>query len=60
MVTTTQDIMRGTVNTETQKVLNYVQGYRTEKEIVKEFFGLREELVYDDDGINIKEYVSDF
>lgn len=62
MVTTMQSVF-GTVNAtnpETQKVINRIAWYRTEKQVVQEFFGLREEVVYADDGIEIKDYISDF
>lgn len=45
---------------ETQVVLNYMAGQRTAKQIIWEYFGLREEAVYDDDWDNIVDYINDF
>lgn len=48
------------LNADTQKVINYMSGRKTEKQIVWEFFWLREEAVYDDNWENIVDYVNDF
>lgn len=48
------------LNPETQKVMNYMSGKRTVKQIVWEFFGLREEAVYDDAGTNLIDFINDF
>lgn len=58
MVTTMWNMMWE--NTETSKVMNYMMGRRTVKQIVWEFFWLREEAVYDDNWDNIIDFISDF
>lgn len=57
MVTTTW--MMG-LNSETQSVMNYMSGQRTSKQIVWEFFWLREEAVYDDEWVNVIDFINDF
>lgn len=62
MVVTLQSAFGGikAENAETQAVINQMLGYKSEKQIVAEFFGLREEIIYDADGINIVDMNSDF
>jgi hypothetical protein len=48
------------INPETQKVINYMSWQRTQKQIVKDFFWLREEIVYDDNWENVIDMISDF
>lgn len=47
-------------NTETAKVLNKLQNKKSAKEIVAEYFWLKEQTVYDDDWENIIDFISDF
>lgn len=47
-------------NPQTQKVMNYMAWVRSKKQIVWEFFGLREEAVYDDNWENVIDYINDF
>lgn len=58
MVTTT-GWLQG-LNPETQSVMNYMMGVRTKKQIVWEFFWLREEAVYDDEWVNVIDFINDF
>ena len=58
MVTTLWNIWG--VNTDTQKIINYMSWKRTAKQIVWEYFWLREELVYDDEWINVIDMINDF
>lgn len=48
------------LNQDTNKVINYMTWRRTAKQIVWEYFWLREEAVYDDNWENIIDYVNDF
>lgn len=58
MVTTTWGLQG--LNPETQNVMNYMSGHRTKKQVVWEFFGLREEAVYDDEWTNVVDFINDF
>ena len=58
MVTTTGQLMWR--NAETQWVMNYMMWVRTAKQIVWEYFWLREEVVYDDNEENVIDYINDF
>lgn len=48
------------LNTDTQKIINYMSWKRTAKQIVWEFFWLREEAIYDDTGEIVVDYINDF
>jgi hypothetical protein len=48
------------LNTDTNKVINYMSWKRTAKQIVWEYFWLREEAVYDDTGEIVVDYINDF
>ena len=45
---------------ETTQVINYMTWKRTPKQIVGEFFGLRQEAIYDDTWVNIVDFINDF
>lgn len=47
-------------NPATNKVINYMTWKRTTKQIVWEFFWLREEAIYDDNWENIIDFINDF
>ena len=47
-------------NIETSKVMNYMSGRRTVKQIVWEYFWLREEAIYDDNWENIIDFINEF
>ena len=48
------------LNSQTQWVMNYMSWARTAKQIVWEYFWLREEAIYDDNGENVIDYINDF
>lgn len=58
MVTTTWNF--NALNSQTWAVINYMSGKRTKKQIVWEFFWLREEAIYDDNWENVIDFVNDF
>lgn len=58
MVTTTWNF--NALNSQTWAVINYMAGKRTKKQIVWEFFWLREEAIYDDNWENVVDFVNDF
>lgn len=58
MVTTTWNF--NALNSQTWAIINYMAGKRTKKQIVWEFFWLREEAIYDDNWENVVDFVNDF
>ena len=58
MVTTTKDLTA--LNPQTTAVMSYMVWNRSAKQMVGEFFGLREEAVYDDEWENVIDFISDF
>ena len=56
---TSHGIPTGT-NPETQKVIDYMLGRRSARQIVAEYFGLRQEVIYDDSGEQVVGMVDEF
>lgn len=57
-MTTTQNFSG--INPESNKVINYMSWKRTKKQIVWEFFWLREEAIYDDNWENVTDFINEF
>lgn len=55
MTTTTTNFLGNS-----KAILNYSKWARTKEQIVQEFFGLRKEVVYDDEWVNIIDMINDF
>lgn len=62
MVSTIQSTFGGVngTNKETNEVIRKMQGKRNAKEMVAEFFGLREEAIYDNEWEQVTGFVDDF
>lgn len=45
---------------ETAKVISKMNWVKTKKDIIKEFFDLKEEVIYDDKWVNIRSIINDF
>lgn len=58
MTTTTSNFLW--VNQESVKVFNYSRWVRSKQEIVKEFFWLRVETIYDDEWVNVVDMINEF
>lgn len=56
---TSHGIPTGT-NPETQKVIDYMLWRRSARQIVAEYFGLRQEVIYDDSGEQVIGMVDEF
>lgn len=48
------------LNKETQVVLDILKNKMSPKQFLKDYFWLREEIIYDNDGINIQEVINEF
>lgn len=50
----------GGINEESQKVINRLNGHKTAEEMIGEYFGLRKEVIYSDDGKEVVDMVNEF
>lgn len=60
MVTTTDSLIARPSTPATEKVMKYMGWYRTERQAIKEFFGLDDRIVMDTDGVSVLEVFNDF
>lgn len=61
MAVTTSNYMRTTtMNSDTERVLDTINGKRSQKEIIQQFFGLEDKIVMDVDGTSVLEVFNDF
>ena len=50
----------GGINEESQKVINRINGHKSAEEMIAEYFGLRKEVIYSDDGKEVVDMVNEF
>lgn len=50
----------GWFNEESNKVLSYISWSRTAEQMIQEYFGLRKEVVYSDDGSEVVDMINEF
>lgn len=50
----------GGINPESQKVINWLNGNRSAEEMIGEYFGLRKEIIYSDDGKQVEGMINEF
>lgn len=48
------------INQESNKVIGFLNGNRTAEQMIQEYFGLRKEVVYSDDGTEVIDMVNEF
>ena len=57
---TTDNLFTKPSTPQTEKVMNYMKGNRTERQVIQEFFGLDDRIVMDVDGTSVLEIFNDF
>lgn len=50
----------GGINQESNKVIAVLNGHRTAEQMIQEYFGLRKEVIYSDDGTEVVDMINDF
>lgn len=50
----------GGINPESNKVLGYLSGQRSAEQMIQEYFGLRKEVIYSDDGQEVIDMINEF
>ena len=50
----------GGINQESNKILSSINGQRTVEEMIWEYFGLRKEVIYSDDGQSVDGMINEF
>ena len=50
----------GGINPESNKVLGFLQWQRTAEQMIQEYFGLRKEVIYSDDGQEVVDMINEF
>jgi hypothetical protein len=50
----------GGINAESNKVIAFLNGNRTAEQMIQEYFGLRKEVVYSDDGTEVVDMINEF
>ena len=50
----------GGINPESNKVLQFINGSRTAEQMIQEYFGLRKEVIYSDDGTDVIDMINEF
>lgn len=50
----------GGINEESQKIINKLNGFKSAEEMIQEYFGLRKEVVYSDDGQSVVDMINEF
>ena len=48
------------INPESQKILMFLWGQRTAEQMIQEYFGLRKEVIYSDDGETVIDMINEF
>lgn len=48
------------LNEESQKVINRLNGFKSAEDMIGEYFGLRKEVIYSDDGQTVVDMVNEF
>lgn len=48
------------INQESNKVIGFLNGQRTAEQMIQEFFGLRKEVIYSDDGSEVVDMINEF
>lgn len=50
----------GGINQESNKVIAMLNGNRTAEQMIQEYFGLRKEVIYSDDGTEVIDMINEF
>lgn len=50
----------GGINPESNRVIGYLSGQRTAEQMIQEYFGLRKEVIYSDDGETVVDMINEF
>ena len=50
----------GGINPESNKIIGYLAWQRTAEQMIQEYFGLRKEVIYSDDGENVIDMINEF
>lgn len=50
----------GGINQESNKVIAVLNGHRTAEQMIQEYFGLRKEVIYSDDGTEVVDMINEF
>ena len=50
----------GGINQESNKIIAILNGNRTAEQMIQEYFGLRKEVIYSDDGTEVVDMINEF
>lgn len=50
----------GGINPESNKIISFLNGGRSAEQMIQEYFGLRKEVVYNDDGTEVVDMINEF